>query len=84
MKSTQGNRTVEVFPECVKTATGYTEMTPKDIGYGRKPSDPSGEKMEPRQIRMTDALWAKCRRLGGGGWLRKQIERAKDPCPPID
>lgn len=84
MKSTKDGRNVEVFPECVKTATGYTEVMPKDIGYGRKPSDPSGEKMQPRQIRMTDALWAKCRRLGGGAWVRQRIARAADPDQPAD
>jgi hypothetical protein len=50
-----------------------------DRGQGRKPLSPSGEAMKPRQIRMTDAEWAKCMALGGGAWVRAQIKRAKEP-----
>jgi hypothetical protein len=35
--------------------------------------------MQPRQIRMTDEEWEKCRRLGGAAWIRAQIKKAKEP-----
>jgi hypothetical protein len=53
-----------------------------DRGQGRKPLSPTGEAMKPRQIRMTDAEWAKCIALGGAGWVRKQIAKAKTPPSP--
>ena len=45
-------------------------------GQGRKALAESGEKMKPRQIRMTDAEWAKCLRLGGAMWVRAQLNAA--------
>lgn len=36
----------------------------------------NGEFMMPRQIRMLDSEWEKCRRLGGAAWLREQIALA--------
>lgn len=53
-----------------------------DRGQGRKPLSPTGEAMKPRQIRMTDAEWAKCIALGGAAWVRKQIDKAKLPDKP--
>lgn len=50
-----------------------------DRGQGRKPLSPTGELMQPRQVRMTDAEWEKCRRLGGAAWVREQIKKAKEP-----
>jgi hypothetical protein len=47
-----------------------------DRGQGRKPLSPTGELMQPRQIRMTDAEWEQCRELGGAAWVRAQIKRA--------
>lgn len=37
---------------------------PNDRGQGRKPINASGELMQPRQIRMTDAEWADARSIG--------------------
>jgi hypothetical protein len=45
---------------------------------GRKPISKTGELMKPRQMRMTDAEWEKCKRLGGAAWVRKQIGKAKE------
>lgn len=50
-----------------------------DRGQGRKPISPTGELMKPRQIRMTDAEWAKCLALGGAAWVRERIKKAKIP-----
>ena len=47
-----------------------------DRNQGRKPISPTGELMKPRQIRMTDAEWAKCIALGGAAWVRKKIHAA--------
>lgn len=47
-----------------------------DRGQGRKPISPTGELMQPRQIRMTDAEWEQCKELGGAAWVRTQIKRA--------
>jgi len=54
-----------------------------DRGQGRKPLSPTGETMKPRQIRMTDGEWAKCIALGGAGWVRNQIKKAKPSTPPL-
>lgn len=48
-------------------------------GQGRKPISETGELMQPRQVRMTDAEWEKCRLLGGAAWVRQQIAKAKIP-----
>lgn len=48
-----------------------------DRGQGRKPIDKDGERMKTRPIRMTDAQWDKCKRLGGAAFLREKIEKAK-------
>jgi len=55
-----------------------TNMTqPLKARSGRKTISQSGERMKQRAIRMTDAEWEKCLRLGGSGWLREQIRGAK-------
>lgn len=46
---------------------------------GRKPISPTGEVMRSRPIRMTDEEWEKCKRLGGAGWVRRLIAKARDP-----
>lgn len=46
-------------------------------GAGRKPESDTGEVMEIRSVRMTDAEWEKCKKLGGGEWIRERIKRAK-------
>ena len=51
---------------------------PDDRGQGRKPVSPTGEVMKPRQLRMLDAEWEKCKRLGGAAWVRAQIKKAKE------
>jgi hypothetical protein len=50
---------------------------PNDRDQGRKPLSPTGEVMKPRQVRMTDAEWEKCRALGGGKWIRERIRLAR-------
>lgn len=52
---------------------------PNDRGQGRKPINKDGELMQPRQVRMTDAEWEKCRKLGGAAWIRAKIKAAKEP-----
>lgn len=52
---------------------------PSDRGQGRKPIDKDGELMRSRPVRMTDAQWEKCKRLGGAAFLRKKIDQAKEP-----
>lgn len=47
-------------------------------GQGRKPLADSGELMKVRHIRMTDADWEKCRRLGGAKWVRGKVRAAKE------
>ena len=39
----------------------------------------TGEVMKARPVRMTDAEWEKCKRLGGAKWVRDRIDRAKEP-----
>lgn len=36
------------------------------------------EVMRPRTVRMTDTQAAKLDRLGGGAWIRKRIDEAKE------
>jgi hypothetical protein len=48
----------------------------------RSTINPDGEAMTPRQVRMDDARWKKCRRLGGAGWIRDRIDEASDPLEP--
>ena len=50
-------------------------------GAGRKPT-PEAEVMKVGTIRLLPAQWAKLARLGGVAWLRKQIDRAREPMPP--
>jgi hypothetical protein len=45
----------------------------------RGPKPLHGENMQARQIRMLDAQWRKCMRLGGAAWVRAQIDKAKEP-----
>ena len=41
---------------------------------------PKPDNRDPaRSVRLNDVLWAKFRRIGGAQWLRKAIERAKEP-----
>lgn len=54
---------------------------PNDRGQGRKPILPSGEIMKTRPVRMSDDQWDKCKRLGGGAWLREKIDKAKESEP---
>ena len=35
--------------------------------------------MKSRPIRMTDAEWDKCKRLGGAAWVRERIKKAQEP-----
>jgi hypothetical protein len=51
---------------------------PNDRGQGRKPISKTGELMKSRPVRMTDAEWEKCKRLGGAAWLREKIAKAKE------
>lgn len=55
-----------------------TTRPPSDRGQGRKPLAPSGELMKSRPLRMTDAEWEKCKRLGGAAWVRERIAKAKE------
>lgn len=48
-----------------------------DNKLGRPPLDDS-ERAKPRAIRLTDEHYAKLKRLGMD-WLRKQIEKAREP-----
>lgn len=54
-------------------------LPPNDRGQGRKPLSASGELMKSRPVRMTDAEWEKCKRLGGAAWIRAKIKGAKEP-----
>lgn len=56
-----------------------TPRPPNARGQGRKPVSASGELMKNRPIRMTDAEWEKCKRLGGAAWVRDKISKAKEP-----
>lgn len=51
---------------------------PNDRGQGRKPINKDGETMKSRPVRMTDAEWDKCKRLGGAAWLRARIAKARE------
>ena len=46
-------------------------------GQGRKPISKDGELMRVRPVRMTEEEWAKCKRLGGAGWVRDKIDNAR-------
>jgi len=50
-----------------------------DRKMGRPTINPDGEAMTPRQVRMDDARWDKCRRLGGAGWIRDKIDAEPEP-----
>lgn len=58
------------------------KRAPSERGQGRKPLAEDGELMKTRPLRMTDAEWQKCKRLGGAAWVRQQIHRAKEPTAP--
>jgi hypothetical protein len=47
-------------------------------GQGRKPLQ-QGEETIPVVIRMTGPQKDKLRRLGGPGWVRARIDKAKEP-----
>ena len=52
-------------------------MTSEPKRRGRPPV-PADQRQSARvEIRLSDALRAKLKRLGGAQWLREQIERAK-------
>ena len=36
------------------------------------------EARKTRPIRMTDAEWEKCKRIGGSKWVRGQVKAARD------
>lgn len=57
-------------------AAKKTDNNPR--GSGRNPISPTGELMKSRPVRMTDAEWEKCKRLGGAAWVRDRIKRAKE------
>lgn len=40
---------------------------------GRKPIAGTGECMKGRAVRMTDAEWEQCQRLGGAAWIRARL-----------
>lgn len=46
---------------------------PAEVGRPRL----GAEVMRPRTVRMTDAQAVKLYRLGGGAWVRDQIDKAK-------
>ena len=53
-----------------------TKAKPKaPTGAGRPRIN--GEAMKPRTIRTTDAQASKLDKLGGGAWVRNQIDKAK-------
>jgi hypothetical protein len=54
----------------------------RDHRRGRKPISKTGEIMRNRPVRMTDAEWEKCKRLGGAAWVRARIRLAK--ITPLD
>ena len=49
----------------------------KRSGGGRKPISKDGEAMKNRNFRATDAEWEKCLSLGGGTFLRAEINGAE-------
>lgn len=55
---------------------------PSERGQGRKTKSKTGETMKGRAIRMLDAEWEKCKKLGGGDWVRAKINGAKLPKDP--
>lgn len=64
-------------PGIIRTMT--TEKRPhSDRGQGRKPISSDGEAMRNRVLRMSDAEWAKCLRLGGAAWVRDKIAKARE------
>lgn len=46
-------------------------------GQGRKP-EKEGEPMVPVTLKMQPAQKEKLQRLGGGAWVRKKIDQAKE------
>lgn len=43
-----------------------------------RPELPASEKTHPRSVRLNDARWAKCQRLGRD-WLEEAIDAADEP-----
>lgn len=43
-----------------------------------RPELPASEKTRPRSVRLNDARWAKCQRLGRD-WLEEAIDAADEP-----
>lgn len=53
---------------------------PGDRGQGRKPMSPTGERMEARKIRMTDADWDDAKLIGMEPlrqWIRKAAAKLR-------
>lgn len=48
-------------------------------GQGRKTVSLTGEVMKTRHVRMADAEWSKCLRLGGSAWVRQRVVEAPEP-----
>lgn len=64
-------------PGIIRTMT-TEKRPPSDRGQGRKPISSDGEAMRNRVLRMSDAEWAKCLRLGGAAWVRDKIAKARE------
>jgi len=58
------------------TKGAKTKAAAPRIGAGRPML--GDEVMKSRTVRMTDAQWLKCQRLGGGDFIRNKIDQAKD------
>ena len=50
---------------------------PKKMGRPAGPALPPEQQTKPRSVRLTDARWAKLKRLGSD-WLSGAIDRAKE------
>jgi len=46
---------------------------------GRPAINPDGGETPVRKIRIDDARWDKCNRLGGAQWIRDRIDETPDP-----
>lgn len=51
------------------------EAPPPAIG---RPPIPEEDRAKVRALRLTDAEWAKFQLLGGTGWLRERIAKARN------
>jgi hypothetical protein len=71
-----GSNTFFVIQDVIYTAT----MKREKPTMGRPPKPPE-ETLKQRSIRLTDAQWGKYDAYGGVKWLRRLIDRAKQPKP---